>query len=218
MTKKSFWHSAFRTQHSTFIASATLVVTFLTVFTSGAANAQKLVPHDLAAKLTGTWILNRDLSTGFRTPAPQRRGSPLFAVGALAQRRGGGGGGRDSGPVDPRDLTPEQRAEQAAMRQLQQIAERIAIRASPESVTFSDARGERTFAVDGKSTRIDVGGAFLSVKSRWDQNRLKQEFSSTEAKLVQTWGIDDAGRLVLTAKLESMSLNTAEQKAVFDRQ
>ena len=120
--------------------------------------------------------------------------------------------------MDPSDLTPEQRAEQAAMRQLQQIDEHITIKASLESVTFTDARGDRTFTVNDKPSRIDVGGSTVSVKSKWDKTVLKQEFSNTQAKLVQTWGVDEAGRLVLTAKLESMTLITPERKAVFDRQ
>ncbi len=56
------------------------------------------------------------------------------------------------------------------------------------------------------------------MKSKWDKNVLKQEFSNTQAKLIETWGLDEADRLVLTAKVESMTLLTPEQKAVFDRQ
>jgi hypothetical protein len=188
-------------------------------------HAQRLTPADLALRLSGTWVLNRELSTGFRTPG--RRGGPSTSLGGgrflvvsvpAQQRRPGGGGGRDSSPANPNDLTPEQRAEQAAMQQLQQMAERIVIKASPESVTFTDTRGERTFAIDDKISRIDVGASLVSVKSKWDKNVLKQEFSNTQAKLVETWGPDNAGRLVLTAKLESMTLMTPDEKAVFDRQ
>jgi hypothetical protein len=191
---------------------AVLSIAVVTVLIAGAiARAQKLTPQDLAGKLSGTWVLNRDLSTGFR--APGRRG------GALMQRgRGGGGGGRDTTPSDPGDLTPEQRAERAAMQQLQQIAERITIKASPESVTFTDTRGERTFAINDKTSKIDAGGSLVNVKSKWDKDVLRQEFSNTQAKLVETWGLDDAGRLVLTAKLESMTLMTPPERAVFDRQ
>ena len=85
-------------------------------------------PEDLAGKLTGTWILNRELSTGFRAPAGRRSGGalaprPFFAAASMPQRGGGGRGG-GGGYSDATDLTPEQRAEQAAMRQLQQIAAR----------------------------------------------------------------------------------------------
>ena len=119
--------------------------------------------------------------------------------------------------MDPSDLTPEQRAEQAAMRQLQQVAEQIVIKASADSVTFIDPRGERTYAINDKTSKFDVDGSPVSVKSKWDKNALKQEFSNTQAKLVETWSIDDNGRLVLTAKVESMTLLTPEQRAVFDR-
>lgn len=199
-------------------ASASIVIAGLMMGHS-MASAQKVSPADLAAKLSGTWVLNRELSPGFR--APGRRGgggSPLFATAALVGQRGGRGGGGAGGASDASDLTPQQLAEQAAMRQLQQITEKIVITASAETVTFADTRGERTYAINDKSTKIEVGGAQVNVKSKWDKNVLKQEFSNTQAKLIETWSLDEAGRLVLTAKVESMTLLTPEQKAVFDRQ
>jgi uncharacterized protein YnzC (UPF0291/DUF896 family) len=203
-------------------ATIALSATVLAVMLNGTgARAQKLSPVDLAGKFSGTWVLNRDLSTGFGAPGRPGGGArsssrPLFATAAAITQRGGGRGG--GGYSDASDLTPEQRAEQAAMRQLQQIAPQMTIKASAESITFVDARGERTFAINDKTSKIDVAGAQVSVKSKWDKNQLKQEFSNTQARLVETWSIDDAGRLVLIAKLESMTLMTADQKAVFDRQ
>ena len=41
--------------------------------------------------------------------------------------------------------------------------------------------------------------------------------SRVQAKLIETWTIDEAGRLLLTAKIESMTLRTPDQKAVFDK-
>ena len=104
------------------------------------------------------------------------------------------------------------------MRQVQQIADRMTIKASADSVTFIDSRGERTFAINGKTSTLDVGGSPVKVKSKWDKRVLKQEFSNNQAKLVETWGLDDADHLVLTAKVESLTLITPERKAVFDRQ
>jgi hypothetical protein len=46
----------------------------------------------------------------------------------------------------------------------------------------------------------------------------QREVEVGQAKLIQTWGVDDAGHLVLTAKVESMTLVTPARKAVFDRQ
>jgi len=196
------------------LAGGALMVVLSAVIVS----AQKVNPSDLAAKLSGTWVLNRELSPGFRA-APGRSGGgggALFAVAGLATQRGGRGGAGGAG--DATDLTPQQLAEQAAMRQLQQITEKIVITASAETVTFADSRGERTYSINDKSTKIEVAGASVNVKSKWDKTLLKQEFSNTQAKLTETWGLDEAGRLVLIAKVESMTLLTPEQKAVFDRQ
>jgi hypothetical protein len=199
-----------------FEASAILAVGAMMVALSQGISAQKASPADLAAKLSGTWVLNRELSPGFRA-APGRRGGgggALFAAAGLVGQRGGRGGGGS----DATDLTPQQLAEQAAMRQLQQITEKIVITASAETVTFADSRGERTYSINDKSTKIEVAGASVNVKSKWDKAVLKQEFSNTQAKLTETWGLDEAGRLVLIAKVESMTLLTPEQKAVFDKQ
>jgi hypothetical protein len=178
-------------------------------------------PADVAAKLSGSWVFNRELSTGFGPAGPGRghggnipmRPSFAMAPGAQGRRAGGGGGGG----VDQSDLTPEQRAEQAAMRQVQQIADRMTIKVSADSVTFIDSRGERTFAINDKTSTLDVGGSPVTVKSKWDKRVLRQEFSNTQAKLVETWAVDEADRLVLTAKVESLNLVTPDRKAVFDR-
>ena len=70
----------------------------------------------------------------------------------------------------------------------------------------------------------------MKVKSKWDKKVLRQEFTNSQAKLTQTWGLDDAGHMVLTMKVESMTVNlgagadrptalvSQERKAVFDRQ
>jgi hypothetical protein len=202
---------------------------------AGSAADARQLPQELAGRLSGTWVLNRDLSTGFGPAGPGRgrggaaQAKPLFAMADAGQRRGGGGGAGGGGISDATDLTPEQRAEQAAMRQLQQIDERITIKAAADTVTFVDGRGERTFAVNDKASTIDVGGSPVKVKSKWDKRVLKQEFSNTQARLVETWGLDDADHLVLTAKVESMTLGigasadrittlvTPDRKAVFDR-
>ena len=203
------------------------------VFAGRAVEGQQ--PADVAARLSGSGVLNRDLSTGFAPrgrgrgapPSPRlRRPSPLFAMAAAAAAQRGG----LSTPSDATDQTPQQRAEQAAMRQLEQISDRITTKASADSVTFVDARGERTFAINDKTSTIDVGGTSAKVKSKWDKRVLRQEFTNSQAGLIQTWGLDDSGHLVLTAKVESMTLNlgagadrptalvTPDQKAVFDRQ
>lgn len=174
-------------------------------------------PAENAKKLTGTWVLNRGLSKGFGDPGarpggPGRGGASFALAPGLGQGRGGGGGQANT----PSDLSPAELADIAAMRQLQQVAEVITIEATADQITFSDARGERRYAIDGKSARVDMPGE-VSVKSRWDKATLKQEFATVQSKLTQTWSVDDDGRLVLLAKVESLRLRTPEQRAVFDR-
>ena len=83
-------------------------------------------------------------------------------------------------------------------------------------MTVIDGRGEQTFAVNDKSSSIDIGGSPIKVKSKWDKQTLKQEFSSPEAKLVETWSVDATDHLVLTAKVESLT-RTLDRKIVYDR-
>ena len=190
------------------------------------AVAQKLTPAEAAARLSGTWTINRELTSGFNAAGRRggRGGGGNFSLGGNAARFGPtasyaqrGGGTGPSTASDMSDLSPAERAEMAAMRELQQLAEVITIKATAEQVAFEDARGQRTYVIDNKNTKITVAGSEVNTKSRWDKAILRQEFSTPSSKLIQTWEVDENGRLVLTAKVESLRLMTPEQKAVFDR-
>jgi hypothetical protein len=187
---------------------------------AGGLSAQKASPADLAAKLSGTWTINQELSPGFAAPAGRGRrggGGPSFAIAGIAGQRPGSvpRGGDANGPGD---LTPEEMAGIQAMRQLQQIAPTITIKATAESVTFADPRGEQTYTINDKNSTIDVAGSKITAKNKWDKATLRQEFSNSKSKLIRTWEVDDSNRLVLKAKLESMTMMSTEVKAVFDRQ
>jgi hypothetical protein len=206
-------------------STAALSAAMLAMLLSGSTLEARRLPlgrQDPAAKLTGTWVLNRELSTGFAAPGRgrgrggQQRPGARFATAnmrVVSQRGGGGGFGNEAS-----DLTPEQRAEQAAMRELQQIDSRVTITASATEVTFKNSLREQTFAINDKTATIFIASAPVKVKVKWDKQALKQEFSNTQAKLVQTWSVDGSDRLVMTAKVESLTLITPERKAVFDRQ
>jgi hypothetical protein len=183
-----------------------------------AVTAEKQTPAEAADRLTGTWVFNKELSKGFSAPGAPR-GGPGRGSGARFSVAPGFGQGRGGGqtPSSPSDMSPAELAAIAAMRQLQQIADVITIKATPEQVTFTDGRGERQYTIDGKNSRIDVTGAEVTVKSRWDKAVLKQEFSTAQSKLTQTWDVDADGRLVLVAKIESLRMRTPDQRAVFDR-
>jgi hypothetical protein len=189
------------------------------VLTASLHAEQTVTPAEAAAKLSGTWKINRELSPGFRAPGG-RRGGPgggsaarFNAAPRVAMQRRIGG----DAPASSADRTPEELAAMAAMRELQQLADEITINATAERVTFTDVRGERSYTADGKNTKIPVAGTEVSTKTKWDKTALKQEFSTASSKLTQTWDVGADGRLVLIAKVESLRLRTPEQKAVFDR-
>ncbi len=198
-------------------AMALLAITASASLQDGAADA--------AAKLSGRWTLNRDLSPSLATPGRggprggSRGGAPSFAISPQRGGRGGGGGGQ----LEPAfeggaDLPPAELAAQRAMRIFQQVPTELTITATVSAVTFADANGQGTFAIDNKTSEIDVAGSKIKVKTRWDHAALKQDLSSSRRKIARSWTIDPDGRLVLSVKVESLTMNTTESRAVFDRQ
>jgi hypothetical protein len=202
-----------------FIVGTAVIFALATAGVTG----QKLNPADVAAKLSGTWKLDRALSPSVGAPGRGRAGGPgqggaarmvAAADVAFAAQRGGGGGA----PAGPGDLPPDVLAAQSAMQDLQQIAETMTVKATPDSIAFLDPRGEWTFAIDNKTAKIDINGAKVEVKSKWDKLAVKQEFSTVQTRLVRTWEADDEGHLVLKVRVESMTMSSKEVKAVYDRQ
>ncbi len=185
--------------------------------------AQDGTPADLAAKISGTWKLNVELSPAIAAPGRRgggmRGGGPSFAIAAPLQRGGGGGrgGGRESGG-DGFDVPPEELAAQHVLQAFQQVPTVVTIEASPASVHFQDPSGQGTFAIDGKNIEMNVDGAKIKVKTKWEKASLRQEFASSRRKVIRSWGLDPAGHLVLTMRVESMMMAPGESHAVFDRQ
>jgi hypothetical protein len=180
--------------------------------------AQKLSPADVAARLTGTWTINQKLSPAI---APRGRGgnsAPAFAIRPASFQRGGrGGGGGGDTPSSASDMTPAEQAERAAMQQLRQIAPEITIKASAESVSFTDVRGEQSCGTAGKGVKLTIADAPVTMKCKWDKEQLRQEFATTRSSLIRTWSLDDSGHLVLRARYEGLAQNTPDAVAVFDR-
>ena len=189
------------------------------------ARAQKSTVADVAQKLTGTWKVNRELSPSLGRGRQEAASAGARLVLASFQRGGRGGGGAEA--AAPQELTPEQIAGRNAVRQLQQIPETLKIVATPEQVTFTEARGVSSFPVDKKGISIDVGQAKVDVKTKWDKSNLRQEFSAYQQKLTKMWSVDENGRLVLNVLVESMIVNANSgvpswtqqtATAIFDKQ
>ena len=196
------------------------------VMVAGRTEAQNGNPADVAAKLSGRWTLNEELTpASSRPPGRGGRGGPALAIAVVPVQRGGrgggGGGGGAGGGSQPGDasspLMAEEVAAQAALTILHQVPKEMTIEATADGIVFREPRGEWRFKIDGKNSAMDVPGGRLHSKSRWDHGALRQEFSSAQKKLVKSWSLDTNDRLVLTEKFESLASNS-ESKAVFDRQ
>ena len=182
-------------------------------------------PADLAAKISGRWLLNQSLSPGLAEPPARGRSGgagrgALFAVAAPAFQRGGrgGGGGGTSGGGADSPIMSEELAAQAALDVIRQVPAELTITAGADSVEFVEPRGRSQFKIDGKNATVEVPGGTIKVKSRWDRGTLRQEFSSAQRTLKRSWSIDDQAPLVLTQHIESINVMTKDARAVFDRQ
>jgi hypothetical protein len=191
---------------------------------AGAAGAQP-AGAEAAVRMTGTWKLNRELSPAFAAPGPRgvtpgRGGARFSTLGFDAGQRGGRGRGTGSaepgGDLSP--LMPAEAAAQAALSIVQQVPLELTIDATAEEVTFLEPRGKSRFRIDNKTTPVEVPGGSITVKSRWDRQTLRQEFSSAQRRLRRTWSVNGDGRLVLKQRIESLTLVSKEVEAVFDRQ
>lgn len=208
------------------VARTSLIVVLMMPASAGVL-AQEATPSDVAAKISGTWKLNLELSPGVtasgrsggRGRSGVGRGS--FAVGLSGLQRGGGrgggggsegGGGEASAPVPAEEL--------AALRLLQgfeEIPADVSIIATADTVTVKETSGQGTFSVNGKTTEISADGATIKAKTKWDRASLKQEFWSVRRKVIRTWSLDASGHLILTMKVETMT-KIPDVRAVFDRQ
>jgi hypothetical protein len=184
-------------------------------------DAQKLTAADVAAKFTGTWVLNRELSPSVGGGAAKGPAARLYEIGFFTafQGRGRGGGGAQGAVQGP---SAEERAGQAALARLQQFGSTITIKATADSITFVDPQGERTYPVTDKNVKMDVGeGATLTARSKWDKTTLKQVFIYGETNITQNWELNDAGnRINFKMQILNMSRQDPprEAKVVYDKQ
>ncbi len=189
--------------------------------------AQRATPAEVAAKLSGNWQINLDLSPQFRPAGPGRQGSagttggPLLALAsprsslAFLQRGGGGGGGAAAAP-DPRMM-----AGNRALQALQQAPATMTIAATAESVTITDPRGARTYALDNKEVKQDVGsGATITTKSRLDNHTLRQEFIFDETKVTHAFEVNAEGtRITFTMRIDNFSGGAGRQvRGIYEKQ
>jgi hypothetical protein len=200
------------------ILSAVAVATVV----AGAAPvlAQKAPAADVVAKFSGNWKINPSLSPSIKgsgKSGPGRGGGTAYAIVRYSAQRGGRGGGTDQSPSSAADLTPAELAERKAIMQIEQIAPAITIKATPETVSFVDQRGELACTTNDKGIKLDTFGSPITMKCKWDKEQLRQEFSATHSKLTRTWEVDSNDHLVLRVRVEGISQSAGAATAVFDR-
>jgi len=183
---------------------------------------QAPAPGELAARMTGRWKLNRELSPDLAKPGPgrgRRGGGPSFAIAPAVPQRGGRG---DSGAGELRGempaVTEAEAAAQAALAVIQDVPPELTIEATATVMTLTEPRGPSLFKIDGKDAKVEVPGSVIKVKSKWDRATLRQEFSSAMRKVTRSWSVDANNRLVLNQLVEGISLKQTTVQALFDRQ
>lgn len=188
----------------------------------GVALGQTTTPAELATKLTGRWTLNKELSPTLLNPGPgegRRGGGAAFATsGAAAPQRGGRGAGAAEPEIEKPMVTDEEAAAQVALAAIQRVPLELTIEATATEMKLVEPRGESLFKIDGKNATVDVPGARIKVKSKWDRGSLRQEFATALRALVRSWSVDSQGRLVLTQRIQSPTFNSKEVQALFERQ
>ena len=165
---------------------------------------QAPVPAELAARMTGRWQLNRELSPDLAKPGPGRG------------RRGGSGGAEPR--IEMPTVTAAEAAAQAALAAIQDVPAELTIEATATTMTLTEPRGPSVFKIDGKDAKVAVPGGTIKIKSKWDRVGLRQDFSSAMRKLTRWWSVDANGRLVLNQRVEGISLKRTDIQAFFDRQ
>jgi hypothetical protein len=188
--------------------------------------AQRFTPADAAAKLTGTWQINFELSPQF---APRGGGAPGGGRGGPQQyfNAGPSAFGRTQAPQFQRggggqaaSMSPADKAGRTFITGLRAAGATLIFKASADSVTINNGRGERTYAVDNKSTKVTVDGAEVTMKSRWDNRTLKQEFVYGEDRVTHDYELNAEGTR-LNWKMVSSSMSSlgppTEAKAVYDK-
>jgi len=211
-----------------FIAATLAIAMTFTLGMVPRLAAQGAAPKELAARLTGQWKLNAELTptsnrgrgVNFAGRAGGSRTGGSFAALLTPQQRGGRGGDRGGGSAREESSAPLMAAEvaaQAALSMLHEVPLELSIEARAEEVTFRDPRGEWHYTIDDRNSTIEVPGGTLRTRSKWDHSTLRQEFSSAQRALVKTWSIDANDRLVLIERIESVTVRS-QSKAIFDRQ
>ena len=114
----------------------------------------------------------------------------------------------------------------SAARDLLEIPWAYTIAVKPEAVTFTDdLKRARTYPIDGKRTKFQLGAAVFHAKTYWDGPRLKKEIDAVGSfKMLETYFLsEDANRMFVTVrvgdpkKVDSKTAPLSGVNRVYDR-
>jgi hypothetical protein len=194
------------------------------------------------ARMMGVWHFNKELSTLMPDPesAPDpgagRRGpTGGYGGGGGGGGRGGrGGGGRggfggagggarpEPGASGGRGSTDDVLKARALTRDLADVPATLTIIVADTHVTITNDRGTvRKFTTDDAVQEIDLGGTKVTVKTKWDQDILAQEWTAGKTKISETYQVTVQGHMLVVriAPIDSGNAATAAPpfKYVFDK-
>ena len=167
--------------------------------------------------LSGTWILNRDLSDRLALPdaATERPGRGGPGGGGRPGGPGGGpggggpggfgggfGGGRPDAPPGGADMPDPKQMKRIAelMEELLTPSPRLIILQRDDSaVTFVDADGHaRVYAINGKKEVHQLASGTVQTRSEWARDQLTMSISIERGPgIVETYSIDPKTRQLL---------------------
>lgn len=166
-------------------------------------------PQPAPQRLSGVWVLNKDISS--KPPAPPATsdrggdpaGDPGGDRGGGGGRRGGFGGGPPPGGRGPSGDEDSAKA-RTLTQEIGQSPDRLTLVLSDAMLSITDSDGvSRRFLVNGKTEKVAIAGYSVEVKSRWKDESLEQEFKTGTGTIVRTFETTTNGNLLLvTANLK----------------
>ena len=197
---------------------AWLMVAWLAASHAAAAPQAKVTPD-----LTGTWVLNRDLSdrpgqggggdggsSGRRGPGGSM-GRPGGGMGGMGGGMGGRGGGHGGGGMPDREEMERMRATmQAVMRAPERL---IIVKADPGLIVTDEEGVSTRLAVDGSKDTGAVNGVTFESTTKWEDGKLRVERKfKSGLKLVETYAVSvDPRLLTVSAKVEGGRMGDASR-------
>ena len=137
-----------------------------------------------APDLTGTWVLNTDLSDrpgqgaggsdrdGGGRRGPGGGGGGMGRPGRGLGGRGGGFGGRGGDRPDREDMERMRAAMDAAMRAAKRL---IIVKGEPGLIVTDDEGVSTRLALDGRKETGAINGAPFESTTKWDAGKLRVE-------------------------------------------